>query len=106
MNKSRIYSHSFRDLVNKKRKAINPKHYPTKTLKFFRDNNYVGIDGLDREKYKEEIDQEYYRRSNLMMEQDSKTIEDQWEAWFDMMENRPPEFPYLWDETTQSYIEF
>jgi tRNA(Glu) U13 pseudouridine synthase TruD len=89
-----------------KQRAINPKYYPTKTLKFFRENNYCGIDGLDREQYKEEIDQEYYRRMTRAMELDSETLDEQWEAWFEMMSNLPPEFPYLWDEATQSYIEF
>jgi len=107
MSSSKIYSHLYRDSQIKKRKrAVDVSKYPTKTLKFFRENNYCGIDGLDREQYKEEIDAEYFRRASLMMERDSKTLEDQWEAWFDMMDNRPPEFPYLWDESTQSYIEF
>jgi len=101
---SRIYSHSVREKINMKRKAINPKYYTTKTLKAFRDNNYCGKDGLDREQYKEEIDSEYYRRMNRARELDSKTIEDQWEAWYRMKEELPPEFPYTWSEELQDYL--
>jgi hypothetical protein len=105
MPNSKIYSHSVRDKINmKRRKAINPKYYPTKTLEAFRDNDYVGIDGLDREQYKDEIDQEFYRRLNRLREIDSKTIEERWNDWCIMRENMPPEFPYEWSEEIQDYI--
>lgn len=89
-----------------KRKAINPKYYPTKTLKAFRNNDYCGVDGLDREQYKDEIDNEFLFRTNRAMELGSKTIEDQWEEWFKMKENLPPEFPYEWSEELQDYLIF
>lgn len=101
---SRIYSHDVRDNILRKRKSINPKHYPTKTLKAFRENGYVGVDGLDREQYKDEIDSEYYKRMNKHYELDSKTIDDQWEQWYTAKENLPPAFPFEWSEELQDYL--
>ena len=51
-----------------KPKTINPKYMTTSQLKALRDNDYVGINGLDREQYQEEIDSIYYTRSNKLLE--------------------------------------
>ena len=110
---SRIYSRETRSqlLIKRQRtndmqKAVRISKYPTKTLKAFRDNGYVGKDGLDREQYKEEIDCEYYDRMNRAMELDSKTWDKAWDEYQSHLDSIPPVFPFTWDEATQSYIEF
>ena len=102
-----LYSHSNRDYMNKKRrKAVRVKHYPTKTLKDFIDRDFVGIDGLDREQYADEIRQEYWERTTRAMELDSKSFDVDWNEWLSVQEELPPAFPFTWDEENNDYIPF
>lgn len=104
---SRIYNRENRNYILSKRKAmkrkaINPKYYPTKALKAFIDNDYIGIDGLDREQYSQEINDIYFERTDKEME---KTIK----AWIDYLEEHddeiPPFFNFTWCPVTETYLE-
>ena len=103
-----MYSHSNRDLLITrrkqlmKRKAINPKYYPTKTLKAFRDNGYCGIDGLDREQYAHEIDDLYFERTNRELERSIQELLDYLEEHDDEI---PPPFNFTWCPITETYLE-
>jgi hypothetical protein len=87
----------------KRRKAINPKYYSTKTLKSFRDNNYTGIDGLDREQYKDEIDDLYFERTNKDLERSIQELIDYLDEHDDEI---PPPFNFTWCPVTETYLEW
>lgn len=103
-----IYSHYNRDQLLKrrsamKRKIVNPKYYPTKTLKAFIDNDFVGIDGLDREQYADEINDLYFERTNKEMEKSIQKLIDHLEQHDDEI---PPFFNFTWCPVTETYLEW
>ena len=102
-----LYSHSNRDyMIKRRKKTINPKYMTTNQLKSFRDNGYVGKDGLDREQYKEEIDSVYYERMNKLAENDLKCLMYELDEYQSILDELPPSFPFTWDEETNEYTMF
>lgn len=83
------------------KKTINPKYMPTKTLRSFIDNDYVGVDGLDREQYKDEINDLYFERTTKEFERALDRLLKELDESIDHM---PPEFRFLYDPTADRYI--
>lgn len=105
---SRIYNRDNRNYILAKRNAVkrkivNPKYYPTKTLKAFIDNDFIGIDGLDREQYSQEINDLYFERTDKEMERSIQKLIDHLEKHD---EEIPPLFNFTWCPVTETYLEW
>lgn len=82
------------------------KYYPTKTLKAFIDNDFTGVDGLDREQYADEIKAVYWQRMNEVHEAYLAHWEEQFQDYQTFLDETPPEFHFTYDHETDTYIPF
>jgi len=62
------------------------KNMTTKHLRAFFNNDYIGIDGLDSEPFKHEIDQELWRREAIEFDKKQRELEKQLNEYQEYLE--------------------
>ena len=73
-------------------KISKVKHINTKRLKALIDNDFVGVDGLDRYPQKEEILDEYFLRTNRLLQKEIDISTNQFDEYEDFLDSEgvPP----------------